>query len=150
MSVSKGEKQLAARRKNLSKRVTYHPRFCELLIEHMSTGLSFETFNIEGTYVARSALYNWLKKHPEFKEAKEIGDAASLAKWEQMGIRGLTQDKFKTPNWVFQMKNRFRWTEKVEVEQNISGTITHQTVMDYIKGGDVKELTSGDDEDEND
>lgn len=49
----------------------YKPEFCQLLIEHMSKGLSFETFGAE-INVVRSTLYKWCDDFPEFKDAKDI------------------------------------------------------------------------------
>lgn len=93
----------------------YKPEYCELLIDHMSEGLSFESFGgVVGSH--RDTLYEWTKVHPEFKEAREIGKSKSRLFWEKLGIEGLWGSK-EGPNlnatvWIFNMKNRFQWRDK--------------------------------------
>lgn len=97
----------------------YKPEFCEMLIEHMKTGLSFESF-APTVDVASSQLYEWEKKHPEFQEAKKRAFDWSRLFWEQTGIQGLWGNKLVTFNstvWIFNMKNRFGWRDVSEVNQ---------------------------------
>lgn len=65
----------------------YRPEFCEALIEHMSKGLSFESFAADLS-VNRRTLYGWLQKYPEFLHAKEEGEFRGLAFWEKAGVNG--------------------------------------------------------------
>lgn len=61
----------------------YKPEFCDLLIKHMSAGLSFDTF---GTTidVVRSTLYDWKHRHPEFLLAHKKGIDARLLRDERL------------------------------------------------------------------
>ena len=37
--------------------------------------------------------------------------------WEQLGIDGATgSDKFNAPAWIFNMKNRFKWSDRQTLE----------------------------------
>jgi len=104
----------------------------------MKQGLSFESFGgVAG--VARSTLYEWVKAHPEFKAAKEIGTEASRLWWENTGISGIWNESSRDPEggthskslnssvWIFNMKNRFGWRDKVEV----SGDEKRPLVLSY-------------------
>lgn len=94
----------------------YKAEFCELLIEHMRQGLSFESF--AGTaMVSRDSLYEWLKRHPEFSYAKKIGQDLGLKTLEQLGM-ALAAGKLQGSNsaWIFIMKNRAGWRDKQEIE----------------------------------
>lgn len=104
----------------------YKPEYCEMLVEHMENGLSFESF--AGTIdVSREVLYDWEKVHEEFLHAKKRGFAKCQLWWEKAGNAGLWGNKdgtFNTGVWVFSMKNRFKWNDKVEVESTQQNTIT--------------------------
>lgn len=49
----------------------FKKEYCDMLIEHMKLGKSFETFAGK-IRVSRRTLYDWVESYPEFKEAKEI------------------------------------------------------------------------------
>jgi len=101
----------------------YKPEYCEQLIEHMSKGLSFECFGPK-IGVNRDTLYEWCKVHSEFSDAKKRAVDACLLWWEQISIDWIVNEKFNSLNsasWIFSMKNRFKWTDKVEVSGDPSG-----------------------------
>lgn len=98
----------------------YDEKFCDMLVEHMGEGLSFEAFaGLIG--VCKQTLFNWEKIHPEFLDSKERGIAKSLLWWEKAGIEGLwsTSEKsgkdysftrtFNGGVWSANMRNRFKW-----------------------------------------
>ena len=93
----------------------YKKEFCERLIAHMSKGFSYESFagKID---THRSVLYQWEHKHPEFLDAKKKAVDKCLVYWEEMGMAGTvgTLKGFQTPMWIFQMKNRFKWSDRHE------------------------------------
>jgi hypothetical protein len=52
----------------------YRPEFCAALIEHMRRGLTFEAFGASKEIgVAKDTLYEWLKRHKEFSDARKRG-----------------------------------------------------------------------------
>ena len=136
--------------KKKTKKVTgrptqYDPGYCPMLIEHMREGYSLESF---GGVISKGkqTLYNWRDKHPDFRDAIEIGFAACQLFWERKGIEG--NETIKDPDgmtvtrsippavWIFNMKNRFTWRDVQEVKT--TAEITHQTAAEK----EVKELTA--------
>lgn len=96
----------------------YKPEYCEMLIDHMSSGLSYETFSaVIGTH--RSVLYAWEDKYPDFKDAKKKAVEAGQVFWEKIGLAQAVGDKTygkgSTASWIFNMKNRFNWADKQEI-----------------------------------
>lgn len=108
----------------------YDPKYCQMLIDHMADGLSFEAFG--GVVDAcKSTLYVWLEKHPEFMDAKQIAIAKCRLWWEKEGKTGLWNQgnrsgsfseskSFNTGVWIFNMKNRFKddWRDKQDIDIN--------------------------------
>ncbi len=109
----------------------FKKEYCSQLIDHMDKGYSFESFaGIIG--IARSTLYRW-EKHLEFKEAKEIGFAKCLLFWEKIGIDACMGKimGFNGTSYVFNMKNRFNWKDKREVDTNV--TASFEDVVKYME-----------------
>jgi len=125
--------------KDLGGRPTlYKPEYCEQLITHMAEGLSYESFaGIVGA--SEKTLYNWENAknetgeltHPEWLEAKERAFALCRVFWERagrnmmLGIKTVQKDakgveteldfsKGNATVWIFNMKNRFNWRDKVD------------------------------------
>lgn len=129
----------------------YKPEFCEQLIQHMSEGLSFESFAAIAK-VNLDTLYEWAKVHEEFSEAKKEAFANCQLYWESQGIAGLysTTDydedgkpiKSKSLNssvWIFNMKNRFKWRDKQPDENDeIKISITLADRMAKARARSVK------------
>ena len=88
----------------------YEPKYCTMLIEHMSKGYSFETFGAI-VEVCRATLYNWLDTHDEFQKAKDRAFTKSLYFWETKAIEFLTNPKehkgFHFGLYRFIMQSRF-------------------------------------------
>jgi hypothetical protein len=93
----------------------YRSEYCDMLIEHRGTGGTLESF-AGSIGITRPTLYNWIKKYPEFKEAKEIAHMAAIHFSSEVGIRGITG---KIPNfngrlWVWNHRNLMQpiWDEE--------------------------------------
>lgn len=115
----------------------YEQRFCDLLIDHMEKGFSYESFaGLVG--VSKQTIYDWEKANPEFLDSKKIGVEKSRLFWETQGIEGIyttetfeqdengsrsTKRALNSPVWIFNMKNRFKdeWKDKQETE--LSGSV---------------------------
>lgn len=69
----------------------YKPEYCEMLIDHMSEGYSFESFSAL-IRVGRNTTYLWCKEFPEFKEAKEVAEAMAL-KYFETAIKASSMDE---------------------------------------------------------
>ncbi len=101
----------------------YKPEYCQSLIEHMSEGLSFESY--AGLCdCSIDTLYEWAKVQSEFSEAKRIGASKSMLFWERLGLDGARgiHDKFNASTWIYTMKCRFprHWSDKQEVNHVIA------------------------------
>lgn len=101
----------------LGRPTKYKPEYCEKLIEHMGKGYSFESFASE-CHTGREMLYLWSQKHKDFSNAKKIGTERCRIWWEKIGVAGMIgkYPGFQASIWIFNMKNRFKWTDKTEIE----------------------------------
>lgn len=67
-------------------------------------GISQETFS------------QWRKEKPEFSETVKEALTLSQNWWEERGQRGLDEGKdFNATTYIFNMKNRFGWKDRVDV-----------------------------------
>lgn len=108
----------------------YNPDYCQQVIKHMSTGLSFESFAGK-LLISKQTLYRWRKEYPEFSDAVDCGFNACQLFWETQGVDGLyssssrdsegnsTSKSMNAPVWKFNMQNRFKWRESSEVMADI-------------------------------
>lgn len=97
----------------------YKEEYCQQLIDHMGSGLSFESFaGLIGT--CRDTLYNWKKEHSEFFDAHKKGIEKNLIWWEKVGLEGMfmggKDNPFNAAVYCFNMKNRHGWKDRVESE----------------------------------
>lgn len=101
----------------------YKPEYCQMLVDHMSEGFSFETFAAK-INVCRDTLYEWVKQHPEFAKAKKIAFDKCQMWWEQAGKEGMfmggKDNPFQSAIWNFNMSARFRWSQKSESKVEIA------------------------------
>ena len=99
----------------------YKKKFCNMLIDHMSKGFSFESF-AGVAKVNQDTLHEWKKVHREFSEAKNIASGISMLWWERIGIAAMIGQEImlngkkqkiniNTAMWIFNMKNRFGWSD---------------------------------------
>lgn len=100
----------------------YRHEYCQQLIEHMKSGLSFESFAAT-VDVHFDTLYNWCKLFPEFSDAKKAAVAKCMMWWEQAGMQGMrTSGAFNSAVWIFNMKNRFKWHDQIKVDAAVEMT----------------------------
>lgn len=88
----------------------YHKGLCQALVDYMAKGYSFAGFGstINVSWVTTT---EWLKRYPEFKAAKEMGETHSLRFWETIGIKGITGSlpgTFNGSSYNFKMTSHFR------------------------------------------
>jgi hypothetical protein len=127
----------------------YDPRYCDMLIAHMSTGKSFYSFGaICG--VSKAALARWCDRHPEFKEAKEIGKLKALDKLEEAGLQGMHEGKsFNAMVWSFIMRSRFREegyqdressSEQINIQNNVQLSTADLAKLIQVARGETQPL----------
>lgn len=99
----------------------YKPEFCKMLIDHMSGGLSFDSFAGDAN-VCEKTLYNWRDSHADFLQAYKIGKAKCRAFWEKLGVTGVAGKikGFKEATYIYNMNNRFKeeWRNSVHHNNN--------------------------------
>jgi hypothetical protein len=69
----------------------YKPEYCDMLIDHMSEGYSFESFGAV-IRIGKKTMYNWIKDHEEWKEAKDVAEAMAL-KYFETAIKASSMDE---------------------------------------------------------
>lgn len=79
----------------------YRPEYCQMLIEHMSGGLSFETF-AGVVEVNPDSLYEWMKVHKAFSEAAAVGKGKRNLFAEKMYV----QSTLGRPIMIFDPEDR--------------------------------------------
>lgn len=104
----------------------YDPKYCQEIIDFMSTGKSLTAFAGE-IEINKATLYDWEKVHPDFHDAINIARQKCQAKWESLGFDGLFMGKedgsFSQSTWIFNMKARFGYRDKIEVDHEHKGEI---------------------------
>ena len=94
----------------------YTKELGEKLEDLMYKGLSIEEVCHE-LRICKQTLYNWCEKHPEFLDSKKRGEDWSKGWWMKQGRVNLENDDFSPTLFYMNMKNRFGWSDKQEVNQ---------------------------------
>lgn len=118
----------------------YDPKYCDMVIEHMSEGASLTSFAAE-INCARSTINLWIEANPEFMESVKIAKAKCAQWWEKRGRQGANGEAEVNPTLViFGLKNMAAddWREKQEVQH--SGSIDYNKVTDDELDARIKEL----------
>lgn len=117
MTKEKSKKPAKLPPNKVGRPTSYKPEYCQLLLEHVCKGLSFESFGAT-IGVARDRVFEWAHMHPEFADAKKRAQDESLLWWESQAIDGLRGDRnapFNSAVWIFNMKNRHGWRDNRDV-----------------------------------
>ena len=95
----------------------YDPAMCETVVSLMAEGASRVEVCAElGIHYETFQIYQEI--HPEFSEAVKKGVQLCQAWWEREGRTNLKNKDFSYTGWYMNMKNRFKWTDKQEVEHS--------------------------------
>ena len=97
----------------------YDPDFCQIAVDAMAKGFSKEA--VAGhLQISKDTLYAWIKLYPDFSYAIKEGLELSRMFWENLGIEHVTHTKaskqLNSTVWLFNMKNRFNWADKIETK----------------------------------
>lgn len=114
----------------------YKPEYCEMLLDHLSKGFSYDSFGGD-IGICRATMYNWEEAHPEWKEAKIQGqkngqkffEQRLIAKISGQEIDGIDLKKIDVTCLIFALKTRYwkTYSEKTQIEhtgENVSITFT--------------------------
>lgn len=117
----------------------YDPKYCQELIDFMGKGYSFECFGFH-IGVAQSTVEDWVNAHEEFRGAKKQAFTASRMFWEKAAVDNLTHYKdgkqLNSTVWIFNMKNRFGWTDKKQVDVEVGKETRKSFAFDLSKSPD--------------
>ena len=118
------KKKVVKKKNKLGAPSTFKKKYCEELIEHMASGLSFETFAAL-VNANRDTVFAWAKQHKIFSDAKKIGEMKCQLFWESLGRAGSAGkiNGFNCGAWVFNMKNRCKWRDRHEVSGDVYGSL---------------------------
>ena len=70
--------------------------------------------------------YAQISENAVFGKLVEYGRTLSLAWWEGQARKNINNKQFNTPLWVFTMKNKYGWADKVEtssVNENLNSDL---------------------------
>ena len=65
----------------------------------------------------------WLLDEEEFSQTIKVGKMLSEAWWSKSGRTGLKDREFNYTGWYMNMKNRYGWKDKQEIDNNHSGEV---------------------------
>jgi hypothetical protein len=98
----------------------YDPSILEDIPEMFRNGESIEEVCRDKLKISKQTCYNWMKEHPEFLDSIKQGLGLSEAWWHTLGRAGASGKAPINPAvWIFNMKNRFGWSDKMDSNLNI-------------------------------
>lgn len=116
--------------KSTGRPTKYRPEYAEKVIEFGRAGKSLTNFaaSIE---VSRDTLHEWASTRPAFSDAMKKHAQLAESYWETIGSRAatgqplrvkdpetgiVTETKVNPTLWIFYMKARFGWKDRVAIE----------------------------------
>ena len=117
----------------------YDPKYNQMLVDHMASGLSFESF--AGIIsVDKDTLKEWAKVHEDFSASKKEAFEKNRLFWEKLAIDhilnksdsefqgGSSARSLNATVWIFNMKNRFpqEWRDKRDIEVTENSTLAEK------------------------
>lgn len=102
---------------NKGRPTIYQTKYCQKIIDWMADGYSISSFAGK-IGVGERTIYDWVKKYEEFSQSIKIGRTKSILYWEQIGMKGMNGEipHFNATVWIFNMKNRLGWADKLTVD----------------------------------
>lgn len=97
----------------------YKKEYCEAIIAFMTEGKSVVQF-AASIGVSKHSIYEWVEHHPDFSDSFQKASSACESYWEKI-VQAKTVKKIEGSDAVliFYLKNRFRWTDRVQ--QDVTG-----------------------------
>lgn len=96
----------------------YKPELCDLIPDLYKGGKSDAEVAV-ALDVSKDTYYKWIKQYPEFGDAVKKGKTISENWWQDIG-RKACEGKIVTNARIYiaNMKNRFGWTESLQIESH--------------------------------
>jgi len=127
----KAGKKVAPKKRAVGRPTKYSKALAEKLPAMFDNGESVVEVCV-ALDIHKDTFYEWVKLYPEFSDAYKKGLAKSEAWWTRLGRGGaMGQVKIQPATWVFNMKNRFNWKDRIENQH--SGQVSGKLVI----GGDM-------------
>ncbi len=102
------------------------------LIELYSEGYSDAEVAAEMKITIRE-YHQQINENAVFAKLVEYGRTLSLAWWEGQARKNINNKQFNTPLWVFTMKNKYGWADKVETtSSNENANIDLDTLREKV------------------
>jgi transposase len=116
---------------NVGRPSKYNPDFCNTVIDEMAQGSSIEELQLV-LNVHKDTIYEWMKEYSDFSDAVKRGIALSEGWWRTEGRKALRERDFNYTGWYMNMRNRFGWSDKTDV--NHSGKLegNNQMTVRYV------------------
>ena len=117
----------------------YKTEMCAEVVSFMRKGYSKSVVSAK-LGICPDTFSVWQKDNAEFSAAVKEGELLSQLFWEKAGIDGMMGEitGFNATTWIFNMKNRHGWRDKVEVDNTSS-----DGSMSPAKGLDASRLSIG-------
>lgn len=108
----------------------YDPAMCETVIDLMREGASRVEVCAE-LDICYHTWQAWQEEHEEFSQSVKRGVELCQAWWEREGRIALRDKEFSYTGWYMNMKNRFGWRDKHEIENTGITTVVSVSAEDY-------------------
>jgi hypothetical protein len=121
--VKRAKKVKKKRKSNAGRPTDYNKKYCNQIIRWMGQGNSITGFAGK-IGVSKDTIYEWIKVHPEFSDSIKKGRAKTVKFLEQVGTLGMMGKipNFNAAAWIFTMKNKLGWADKLTVDPEDSYT----------------------------
>lgn len=112
-------------RRAIYSRAKYSADYPDRVIELMAEGASFVEVAADlGAAIPTFNRWRDSGEHPDFTEACSIGLGLSEAWWQRLGREAAdSRREINAAVWIFNMKNRFRWRDRVDTALSSDGPI---------------------------
>ena len=97
----------------------YKPEYNDLALELLSSGGTIKQL-ARKIGVARSTLYEWEKENEQFSDTLKLGREFAEAYWEEEVQNMMYNREINAPIVKLVMANRFGWTDKQDIKQDIT------------------------------
>lgn len=111
----------------------YDPAMCKEVVRWMGMGYSKEA-TAAALNIGKTSFFKYIDEFPEFANAVREGESRNLLFWEGAGLSGMYAEKFSAPVWIFNMKNRFKWSDRQEItgDPERPQQVQHHVTVDAV------------------